>query len=304
MKVLADHRRSHDDRLVALRAQTLRIGIIVIAGAGLFAAFQNCGQGFQSSTLGSSPSPETEGPTPVGRSTEVYEGLISRVRGAESSLNPQTSETVSPVLTVRGSCLIRGGAGKYLSRIDFTDRTTCSDRCATFGATYPNRVCTWKGIGLFGDPPQLCRVVGGGNVELSSATVAADQCTSMCDQYKNTDPYRTCDWGGDRFVQPAADAECRVVGGAGKMLSPTTFSTFASCQAVCASYSTSVYRTCRYGGQIFRAPDASARCDVWGGAGKVLSPAFFGSPSDCRSRCDSFLSNVNRMCWYGKMRIQ
>jgi hypothetical protein len=231
---------------------------------------------------------------------------LAALHAAEQALvaaphDPGTSlDVINPD---RGVCAIRGGAGLFFARIDFKSRAACQSSCSSF--SNPNRTCTWKEEALGGDPQQACRVVAGTGATLSAlAAATAAQCQAACDGFQS-DAYRSCDWGTERFRHPARGTECRILDGAGiDVLVPIRFSSQADCQSACDAHAADAYRRCLYGNVALQTPDPATRCELLGGAGKVLAPVFYGSQSDCSARCASFAStNPNRACYYGTTRL-
>ena len=269
------------------------LGVFALTATLIF-GFENCGQ-LTAKQLTSSSS-----------ELSPLRDAESQIQAASASSSTLASVAASPAFVGTNICAIRGGAGLYLSRIDYSTQADCQAKCASFAASNPNRTCTWNNAKFFGDPVQACQISGGAHVSITStAQTTFIQCQSSCASAAAQHPYRICEWGTDRFYQPGADSECRVIGGAGKMLlNPSVFGSLSDCQATCASFQSNIYRQCYYGSTSIFAPSVSQRCDIWGGAGKVLIPSFYGSQSDCTTSCASFVSNPNRICLYGKVRVQ
>jgi hypothetical protein len=231
---------------------------------------------------------------------------LAALHAAEQAL-PSTPHDPSRSLDVvnadRGVCAIRGGAGLFLAPLAFRSMGDCQALCSAFASTNPNRTCTWRDTVFAGDPVQACVVRDGAFQTLSSLAAATfSQCRSACDTSADAD--RTCDWGTERIQHPARGTECRILSGAGaNVLSPLRFTTQAACQALC-DQSGDPYRRCTYGNAPLKEPDLGARCELWGGAGVVLTPVFFSSQSDCQSACTGFAaSHPNRFCFYGTTRL-
>ena len=236
----------------------------------------------------------------------VFDPRLAALHQAEQALataphDPATSlDVVNPD---RGVCAIRGGGGLFFARVDVHSRFECQASCASFPNA--NRTCTWKGIVFQGDPQLACLVVSGAGLTLSALTAAtASQCATACNAFQS-DAYRSCDWGTERFFHPPRGSECRILNGAGvNALIPIRFGSQADCQAACDARASDPYRRCLYGNLALKAPDPAARCELLGGAGAVLAPVFYASQSDCIARCAGVTTtHPNRVCYYGATRL-
>ncbi len=280
------------------------LGLIILAGTGL-GLYQNCAGGLEAAQFGRSPSSFNGRFTALAVPNEDLLDELARKEAGLGSIAQNPATTIDAKTPDRGICAVRGGAGIFLAPIAFTSRSACEGQCNRFASANPNRTCYWRNQIFLGDPMLSCVVRGGAHRELANLpSVTRAGCQTACDQNAAA-AFRYCDWGTERIHHPPMGSECRVRGGAGAdLLGGIVFASLGDCQNLCEGFSANAYRSCSHGNNLFRAPPDNSKCEILGGAGRVLAPVFFGRREDCSIRCGQFTANVNRQCWYGKERIQ
>lgn len=98
--------------------------------------------------------------------------------------------------------------------------------------------------------------------------------------------------------------ECIVRGGAGAFISGISNVTITLCQIECFQHNDRRFRTCTFGNKKILEPSPDYKCVIRGGAGRILTPDFYGTFADCDQACTSFAAtNPNRTCTFGQITL-
>lgn len=80
-------------------------------------------------------------------------------------------------------------------------RAECVTECAKFEGTNPSRRCEWGAEVLRAHPLNACNIRGAAGKQLYQANVTRFQCRMECKARAQTNPNRSCLWGGENVKE-------------------------------------------------------------------------------------------------------
>ncbi|MFZ9520455.1 MAG: hypothetical protein ACO3A4_08260 [Silvanigrellaceae bacterium] len=142
----------------------------------------------------SMPAPDAS-PAPAATAAATAAPEASPAPTATAAATPMPAATVAAASTSK-RCEVEGGAGNLLY-FEVVPRAKCLAECNEREQSNPQRKCSWGSEVLRAHPKNQCIIKGGAGKQLYSQSTTRFNCRMECESRKQTNPNRTCTWGGE-----------------------------------------------------------------------------------------------------------